>query len=277
MKQFLLTIFRTFRSYLLLIGLVIISFLLMSVSEHDSTQKLRGLALSSFSRVAGIFGKLNFIADLRSDNEQLRRRNAELMLENNQLREFGIENKELRDMLAFQDSTSFELIAAEVISKSYLGDQVNFTINRGLRDSVKPGMPVITHDGLVGLVYTSSNDHAIIRTYKNVNLKLIVKLMNSGAPGILKWNGTELVMQGISKTLQLPKGERVITSDMSSLIGVNLPVGDVEKVLNPESGLFNDLLVKPYVDLNSTMNVFVMRMIQSKKVDEYELNYLKTK
>ena len=69
----------------------------------------------------------------------------------------------------------------------------------------------------------------------------------------------------------------MITSDQSSLIGINLPIGDVEKVLNPESGLFNDLLIKPYVDLNSTMNVFVMRMIQSKKVDEYELNYLKTK
>ncbi len=277
MKQFFLTLFLSLRSYLLLIGLVILSFLLMSVSEHDSTQKLRGLALSSFSRVAGIFGKLNFISDLRSNNEQLRRRNAELMLENNQLREFGIENQELRGMLAFQDSTSYELIAAEVIAKSYLGDQVNFTINRGLKDSVKPGMPVITQDGLVGLVYTSSNHDAIVRTYKNVNLKIIVKLMNSGAPGILKWNGTELVMQGLSKTLQLPRTERVITSDMSSLIGVNLPVGDVEKVLNPESGLFNDLKIKPYVDLNSTMNVFVIRMIQSKKVDEYELNYLKTK
>ncbi|GJQ31748.1 MAG: cell shape-determining protein MreC [Ignavibacteriaceae bacterium] len=277
MKQFLLTLYRTFRSYLLLVGLVILSFLLMSVSEHESTQKLRGLALSSFSYVAGMFGKLNFIADLRSDNEELRRRNAELMLENNQLREFGLENNELREMLAFQDTSSYELIPAEVISKSYLGDQVNFTINRGLSDSVKQGMPVITHDGLVGIVYTSSSGHAIVRTYKNVNLKLIVKLMNSGAPGILKWNGTELVMQGISKTLQLPKGERVITSEQSSLVAINLPVGDVEKVLNPESGLFNDLLIKPYVDLNTTMNVFVMRMIQSKKVDEYELNYLRTK
>ncbi|GAB1349409.1 rod shape-determining protein MreC [Ignavibacteriales bacterium] len=277
MKEFFITLYRSFRSYLILIILVITSFFLMSFSESESTQKLRALALSTFSKVSGVFGFVNFITDLRSDNEELRRRNAELMLENNQLREFGLENSELREMLAFQDTSSYELMAAEVISKSYLADQVNFTLNKGLKDSVKPGMPVISHNGLLGIVYTATDDYAIVRTYKNVNLKIIVKLLNSGTPGILKWNGTELIMQGIPKTLQIKKGDRIITSDISSLIGINLPVGEVVKILNPESGLFNDILIQPYVDLNSTENVFVMRMIQSKKVDNYELNYLKAK
>lgn len=147
------------------------------------------------------------------------------MLENNQLRQFGVENKELRDMLDFRDTTSFELIAAEVSAKSFLADQVNFTINKGEQDSVKPGMPVISHDGLVGLVYSVTSGHAIVRTYKNVNLKLIVKLLYSGTPGVLKWNGAQLIMEGLSKTLEIPKSERVITSELSSLIGVNLPVG----------------------------------------------------
>ena len=277
MKEFFISLFRSFKSYLILIILIIISFFLMSLSESESTQKLRALALSTFSRVSGVFGYVSFITDLRSDNEELRRRNAELMLENNQLREFGLENSELREMLSFQDTSSYELIASEVISKSYLADQVNFTINKGTKDSVKPGMPVISHNGLLGIVYTSTENYSIVRTYKNVNLKIIVKLLNSGTPGILKWNGTELIMQGIPKTLQLKKGERIITSEISSLIGINLPVGEVVKILNPESGLFNDILIEPYVDLNSTLNVFVMRMVQSKKVDNYELNYLKTK
>lgn len=277
MREFFHSLFQSFKSYLILIILIIISFFLMSLSESESTQKLRALALSTFSRVSGVFGYVNFITDLRSDNEELRRRNAELMLENNQLREFGLENSELREMLAFQDTSSYELIASEVISKSYLADQVNFTINKGTKDSVKPGMPVISHNGLLGIVYTSTENYSIVRTYKNVNLKIIVKLLNSGTPGILKWNGTELIMQGIPKTLQLKKGERIITSEISSLIRINLPVGEVVKILNPESGLFNDILIEPYVDLNSTLNVFVMRMVQSKKVDNYELNYLKTK
>lgn len=277
MREFFYSLFQSFKSYLILIILIIISFFLMSLSESESTQKLRALALSTFSRVSGVFGYVNFITDLRSDNEELRRRNAELMLENNQLREFGLENSELREMLAFQDTSSYELIASEVISKSYLADQVNFTINKGTKDSVKPGMPVISHNGLLGIVYTSTENYSIVRTYKNVNLKIIVKLLNSGTPGILKWNGTELIMQGIPKTLQLKKGERIITSEISSLIGINLPVGEVVKILNPESGLFNDILIEPYVDLNSTLNVFVMRMVQSKKVDNYELNYLKSK
>lgn len=277
MREFFHSLFQSFKSYLILIILIIISFFLMSLSESESTQKLRALALSTFSRVSGVFGYVNFITDLRSDNEELRRRNAELMLENNQLREFGLENSELREMLAFQDTSSYELIASEVISKSYLADQVNFTINKGTKDSVKPGMPVISHNGLLGIVYTSTENYSIVRTYKNVNLKIIVKLLNSGTPGILKWNGTELIMQGIPKTLQLKKGERIITSEISSLIGINLPVGEVVKILNPESGLFNDILIEPNVDLNSTLNVFVMRMVQSKKVDNYELNYLKSK
>jgi rod shape-determining protein MreC len=277
MKLFLIAFYNSFKAYFVLIVLVILSFFLMSLSEHESTQKLRALALSTFSRVSGIFGYVSSITDIKSENEKIRRKNAELMLENNQLREFGLENRELRDMLAFGDTSSYDLIAAEVISKSFLADQVNFTINRGLQDSVQPGMPVITYDGLIGVVYTSTSNYSIIRTYKNVNLKLIVKLLNSGVPGILKWNGTELIMQGIPKTLQIKKGERIITSEMSSLIGINLPVGEVDRILNPESGLFNDLRVLPLANLNSTDNVFVMRMIQSKKIESYELNYLKTK
>lgn len=277
MNQFFVTLLRSFKAYLILIVLVIVCFMLMSISEHESTQKLRSLALSTFSQISGIFGYVNFVSDIKSENEKLRRRNAELMLENNQLREFGLENRELRDMLAFEDTSSYELIAAEVISKSFLADQINFTINRGAADSVKPGMPVISQSGLVGIVYTTADNYSIVRTYKNVNLKLIVKLINSGTPGILKWNGTELIMQGIPKTLQIQKGERIVTSEVSSLIGINIPVGEVSRILNPESGLFNDLLLTPLADLNSTDNIFVMRMIQSKKVDNYELNYLNTK
>ena len=88
---------------------------------------------------------------------------------------------------------------------------------------IKPGMPVINDQGLIGIIYSTSDDFSIARTLRNRDLKLTVKDERSRIDGIMKWNGEDLVMVDVPKTFDIKPGDRIITSELSSLISYACP------------------------------------------------------
>ena len=85
------------------------------------------------------------------------------MLQVNLLRKYGIENQELKSLLSLKDTASYPLISASVVSKSLNTASNTFTLNSGKTEGVKPGMPVINDLGLIGIVYTVSDNYSILK------------------------------------------------------------------------------------------------------------------
>ena len=168
------------------------------------------------------------ISNLKNENEKLRRTNAELMLQISRLREYGIVNEDLKGLLALKDTSNLPLIPATIVSKSFTKSQGTITLNAGKNQLVKVGMPVITDQGLVGIIHSISDNFSIARTLTNVDLKLTVKCERTRENAIMKWNGEWLVLINIPKTFDLKKGDRIITSEISSIVPFPLPVGLVE-------------------------------------------------
>lgn len=263
----------SYKEYFVLIILLLVSLFLISKNDHDSVKNFKSFVFGGFSVVTSVISDIVLVSDIRSENERLRRINSELMLEVNKLREFGIENEELKNMLGFKDTAKFSLLPAKIISKSFSSTQGTVSINLGKKDGLKPGLPVLNGEGLIGIVYNCADDYSIVRTLKNVNLKLVVRDQRSRFEGILRWNGDYLTVTNLPKTADIQVGDRVITSETSSLINTPLPVGIVIEILNPEKGIFNDIIIKSNVDFVRVDNLFVLNNIQSKKKDELELNY----
>jgi rod shape-determining protein MreC len=134
-------------------------------------------------------------------------------------------------------------------------------------------MPVINDQGLVGIVYSTSEDFAIIRTLKNFDLKLTVKDERSRIDGIMKWNGEELVVIDVPKTYDVEPGDRLVTSDLSSIVSLPIPVGIVAGISNIETGIFNQVTVRPFVDFAGIEYVFVVGVVHSKQKNNLELNF----
>jgi rod shape-determining protein MreC len=199
------------------------------------------------------------------------------MLQVNRLREYGVLNEQLKGMLVMKDTFNFPLIPAAIVSKSLNKSQSSITINIGSRDSVKTGMPVINDQGLIGIIQSTSEDYAIARTLKNIDFKLTVKDERSRVDGIMKWTGEDLVIVDVPKTYDIEPGDRIITSELSSIIPIPIPVGVVIGLNKVETGIFNEVTVKPYVDFIKVENVFVMRVIQSKQKNDLELNFYRQK
>jgi len=275
MPRFLLTLWRNFKEYIVLILLVSVSFYTLSINQKPGVKKVKSVAFASFAVITSVVSDAINITKIKNENERLRRVNAELMLHVNELREYGIQNIQLKKLLGLKDTLHYPLIAAQIISKSFSNVQGTITLNVGSRNGVKPGMPVINDEGLIGLVYNTSDDFSIVRILRNFDLKLTVKDERSRIDGILKWNGKNLVIVNVPKTYDVEVGDRIITSDLSTIIPVPLPVGDVIGINKSSTGIFNEVTVKPFVDFIRVENVFVLGIVKSDEKNNLELNFFK--
>ncbi len=274
MIRFFTSVWENFKEYIVLVVLLIISLVLLSQNNSQGIQKVRSVAFGTFASVTSLFTDVFNISNLKNENENLRRTNAELMLQLSRLREYAIVNDELKGLLALRDSSNYPLIPVTVVSKSLTRSQGTMTLNAGKNQSVKVGMPVITDKGLVGIIYSISDNYSIARTLNNVDLKLTVKSERTRENALMKWNGEWLVMIDVPKTFDLKKGDRIVTSEISSVIPFPLPVGLVNEVTNVEKGIFNEIRVQPFVDFQKVENVFILGIVKSKEIDNIEFNLL---
>jgi len=266
-------VWNQFREYLVLVLLVIISLSLLTQNNNPQVQKVRALAFGSFASVTSVFYDVFNITQLKKENLALRELNAELMLQLSILREQGILNSELKGMLAIKDSTSLPLIPASIVSKSLSVTQNSITINAGSKEGIKPGMPVISYRGLVGIVQSCSENFSIIRTIKNVDLKLTVKNEKNRLNGIVKWDGEKLMIVDVPQTFDFDVGDRIVTSEISSIVPVPIPVGIVSKIEEDKIGLMNLIHIKPFEEVLSVENVFILQIVENYEKNNLELNF----
>lgn len=273
MFKLLSNVWNQFREYLVLVLLVIISLSLLTQNNNPQVQKVRAVAFGSFATVTSVFYDLFNITQLKNENQVLRKLNAEMMIHLSMLREQGILNRELKGMLGIKDTTSLPLMPATIVSKSLSITQNTITINAGIKEGIKPGMPVLSYRGLVGIIQTCSENFSIARTIKNVDLKLTVKNENKRLNGIMKWDGEKLVIVDVPRTFDFDVGDRIVTSEISSIIPIPIPVGIVSNIEEDKTGLLNLIHIKPFEEVLSVENVFILMMVENAEKNNLELNF----
>lgn len=274
MIRFFVSVWSNFKEYIVLTILLIISFVLLSQNNTTGVQRVRSIAFGTFASVTTVFTDFFNLSSLKNENNELRRTNAEMMLQISKLREYGITNHELKKLLDFKDSTNYPLISATIVSKSLTKSQGTITLNAGKNQSVKVGMPVVTDKGLVGIIFSTSDNYSIARTLTNVDLKLTVKSERTHENAIMKWNGDWLVMINVPKTYDIKKGDRIVTSEISSIVPFPLPVGIVADIGDVQKGIFNEVKIQPFVNYQKIENVFVLAIVKSKEIGNIEFNFL---
>lgn len=264
MKFFPAKFFRNFRQYILLSVLLTVSLIFMSQSDSPQLMNFRTFSFGLFSSATEILKNILNTTSLRNENLSLRQKNAELQIEVNKLRKAALENEEMKRLLGMRDTTTLKLKFSEVVYRVFSSTQGTLVINSGIMDGVERGMPVIAYGGFIGIVHSVDARYAVVRTLKDVNFKVVVKEQGSRYNGILRWNGSSLKVTNLPKTAELNVGDRIVTSEISSLIPVPLTVGTVSRIINPEKGLLSDIEITPSAHLNGIEYVFVLQMKSAK-------------
>jgi rod shape-determining protein MreC len=272
MQIILKKIFGKIKEYLLLFILLIISLVVLTLNHNPKVKKIRTYAFSTVAVWAELF---NYVTGSDSPEiKKLRLKNAELMLQVNKLHEYAFENAELKRLLNYKEKSDYKLIPATVLAKNISKTQGVYIINVGKKDSVAKGMPVITDKGLVGIITNVSNNYSLIRTLQNSFLKIAAIIPRSNIEGVVKWDGNRLVIENIPTTADINIGDRVVTSVLSTVFPPSIPVGLVAKKETNISGLLSNVTIKPFVNVIAVKNVFVFAAVQSKQINNLELNLL---
>ena len=107
-----------------------------SVSESIS-QRLWNEGDDSSDLMEGILER----GDLKTENEELKKLNQELLARVAFLAKTEEENRMLREALGLELQKDFQLVLADILSKDIAGDSI--LINKGLEDGLAVEMPVI--------------------------------------------------------------------------------------------------------------------------------------
>jgi len=197
-----------------------------------------------------------------NENRALRELNLQLSTEVVRMRSALIENARLRKMLALREVSEKTLIAADVVGVINVEMRSYVTINKGISDGIKRGMPVRTDAGLVGSIIGVSENYAVIETINNRHIKIASLIQRSSVQGILTWQGQdEYLLTNIPNTYDVQIGDVLVTSQFSKKYPSEMPIGQVIDINDDLGSLFYKINVLPFANLRSLEQVFVIQYI----------------
>jgi rod shape-determining protein MreC len=227
-----------------------------------------------FERIAQPFrdahGWADSLLDARSEAERLRIENRELRQRVIQS-EFALqENEYLRGLQDYIDGPrfpdDFDPISAEVIGRPTSVFTQAIVIAAGSHDGVRVNDPVVTADGLVGLVTRVTPRTSRIQLLTDQEAAASAVDLRTQAEGIVRHaRGTRetLVLDRVRKQDEVKRGDEIVTagwrsSGLSSLFPKGIPIGEVTSVGQTDTDLFQQVQIDPYVDFGSLDAVLVL-------------------
>ncbi len=249
------------RDWVILIVLLAASAVVMFAWNQPMVQAVRAASLESTAWVEARFAWAGSFFRALEENNVLRQENIELSSEVALSREAQLENSRLRRLLGLQDTTSYPLKAARIVSMDITRQQNFITLNVGRADSIKVDMAVVDDQGIIGKVVLVSEHYSLVMPYLNTDFRVPARILPIQAMGIVTWQGVSrdhLLMENVSRTQPVLRGQLVVTSGFSNVFPPGFPVGFVDSVATRPGR--NELLVylTPSSPIDRAEYVFVV-------------------
>lgn len=188
--------------------------------------------------------------------------NARLKHELEQMRAVAAENEALRQLLRVRPQPAGEWLGCRVIAVYPQAGQQTLLIDRGSRDGVLSGAPVIAGEGLVGVVERADATTSLVRMLIAPRMAVSAKLLNPQkvSTGVCEGRGeTMLLLNFIPPEAPIQAGDRVVTAGLGGKYPPNLTIGVVERAWLDRQYSVKKAWVRPTVDFERIGVVLVKR------------------
>lgn len=229
------------------------------------SQPFLKLSTSVSESVNGFLDRFVRTEDVFLQNEELRRQLREA---NDKLVEYENikrENEQFREFLQLKENNpDYDFETATVIGRDSTSRFGSFTIDKGSIDGIEVADPVITSDGLVGIVWEVGLTYSHVRTVIDISVDVGVYSISTRDSGIVSGDIT-LSSEGLCKLRYLPKnsgisaGELIVTSGIGGVFPKNLVVGTVRSIELDSNGLSLSAAIEPAADIAGVTDVLVIK------------------
>ena len=221
-------------------------------------------AASSLARgVSNLWESYVYLVDVKADNERLAYENARLKEQVHRLEQKETENRELRRLLQLRESLPGDLVSAQVIGKDFTEffRVTRVVLDRGSRN-IRPNMPVVSPDGVVGKVLRVAGDTIDLQLSVDAAFGIDVIDERTQARGFVRGTGDPskyaCKVENVDSRDEVELGDLLVTSGKGKWFPKGLPVARVTKVVKREPGRDQEIEATPTVNFSRLDAVLIL-------------------
>ncbi len=226
----------------------------------DSSGYLQKAFSKPMNAVKGFWASYVVLRDVKQENAALRERIANLQRQLNEYREALIANARYRQLLKIKGRNRFQSVIANVVGVDLAPWSATLVIDQGRSSGIRPGMPAMAGPGVIGKVIESGLGFSRIMLVSDYNNAVAAMVQRNRVRGILKGAGHGgCTLAYVEKGVDVEVGDRIITSGTDGVFPKGFLLGQVSSVSQgPAADLFQDITVKPVMDLNRVEEVMIL-------------------
>jgi rod shape-determining protein MreC len=268
---------RRFRDAAVAVVLLVLPFFFLSANLKDPDEvglvdagllkisaPLQYVATEAAGALGGLLEEYVYLVEVGRENDRLRDENDRLREDNRLLRVQAGENDRLRDLLELRERLPGETLSAEVVTREFSPyfRVMRVRLDRGARDRVRAGMPVVSAQGLVGQIRRTTGHYADVLLTVDQESAIDVVVQRTGARGMLRGTGESnrylCRMQYLRREDEVEVGDEIYTSGLGRRFPAAILVGRVVRVERQEFGLYQEVEVAPSVSFSDLEEVLVL-------------------
>ncbi|MGE0268987.1 MAG: rod shape-determining protein MreC [Candidatus Omnitrophota bacterium] len=169
------------------------------------------------------------------------------------------ENTRLEKLLEFKRRLIYSSIGANVIGRDPSRWNASIIIDKGSRDGVAVGQPVVNESGVVGKIAEVSETKSKIITVIDPQFSAAIMVQRSRESGVVSGTLKGICrLKFINETADILVGDQIITSKLSSAFPDSLMIGEVIEVDKGTRNSAKECLVKPIVSFSQLEEVLII-------------------
>jgi rod shape-determining protein MreC len=223
------------------------------------TLPLERMVTLPLSEFRGVWSDYVALVGVREDNERLRGRLARAEEENHQYREAILSSERFQKLSGFRAQREVPMVPANVIHQDLSAWFQSLIIDQGAAAGIRPGMPVITDSGVVGLVSGTTPGASKVLLVVDPQSRVDAYVERTRARGTVRGTSShEADFEYVLRQENIEEGDLLLTSGLGTVYPKGLVVGRVASVDRKTSGLFLSAKIAPAVDFTRLEEVFVI-------------------
>ena len=269
--------FKTFKFKLIVCILALLAGFMLCSALSDGTpfsgtefiNRITNPVKEYASSASGFVGeKLDALvnaSEYKDENEKLRTEIAKLRQDLTDYENKKNELDELQKFIGIKEEHEDVVLSnpCTVISRTANDPYASFVIDRGSEDDISLYDPVVTSEGIVGIITEVAETYSTVETVLSPDIAIGAICRQTNDTGIVQGNikyarDGKCEMIYIDRENRLEEGSIITTSGASGRFPKDFLIGSVEYTEADESGLSSYAVIKPYVDIQKVSSVMVI-------------------
>ncbi len=269
--QSLLSFIGRFYGFFLFVFLEVLCVLILINNSNFH----RASFFSSSNSIIGDF--YNFSTNVRDyfnlkyANESLAEENAKLKAALNDAQYHNRYEVYTRKNLEYEQLYTY--IPAKIINNSVNKLNNYIVLNKGKLQNITSEMGVISENGIIGIVISSSQHYSSVMSILHKDIRLSAKLKSSNLFGSISWKGKDpaiVNLDDIPQHVIVKKGDTIVTSGFSAIFPADITIGFIANYTKQPGTNFYNIEVKLATNMQQAKYVYIVNHLMKEEINSIQ-------